>query len=121
MKMLRAFAMCSVIVLTGCTTLGSVVSTISDNITSSTPSQVETLAAAEQAATLVTNAVDVYVKNGNANRAVLVELQALSNGVHAALVSLETTQKNGGSLVYGGFNAALDAFSAYSTKTGVSH
>jgi hypothetical protein len=95
--------------------------TVAQATSSSTPSQVTTLAEAEQGAKLVTDAVDVYVNTASPDRAVLVELKSLSDGVHAAIVSLEAANAKGQSLVYGSFNAALSAFNAYTTAQGISH
>jgi hypothetical protein len=106
--------------LANCTTVASGLSSVATSLSSSTPAQVTTLAQAVQAADLITKAVDVYVKTGNPNVATLKELQALSNAVNAALVSLNTAAQNGQSLVYDSFNAALSAFTAYSTASGVS-
>lgn len=90
-----------------------------DSLTNQTASQVTTLADAEQAATLATKAVDVYVNSTTPDRATLTELKALNDGVHAALDNLLAAQAAGGSLTFASFNAALSAFDAYADSAGV--
>jgi hypothetical protein len=91
-----------------------------DSLTGQSQSQVTTFADAESAATVATNAVDVYVNSASPDRATLTELKALNDGVHAALTDLQHDQTAGNSLTFGAFNAALDAFDAYATSNGVS-
>ena len=116
-----AIVLVAALALTGCTSVAQLAATVAQATSSSTPSQVTTLAEAEQGAKLVTDAVDVYVNTASPDRAVLVELKSLSDGVHAAIVSLEAANAKGQSLVYGSFNAALSAFNAYTTAQGISH
>lgn len=120
-KTLRIIALSAAIGLGGCASIASGLSTIATNISSSTPTQVRTLAEAERVATLVTKAATVAVNTGTLSRAQLMELDKLNEGVHAALSDLNQTQKEGGSLAYGAFNAALDAFNAYTTQQGIAH
>jgi hypothetical protein len=101
----------------GCSTVANLAVAAS----SSTPTQVNTLADALQAATLATNAVDAYVNIGNPTRATLLELQTLNNGLHTALTTLQAANAAGQSLAMASFNAALQAFNAYSTSAGVKH
>lgn len=116
-----ALALVLILPLAGCTSVASLVSSTAASMSSTTPTEVRTLAEAEQAATLVTKAVDLYVRTGHPSRATLLELKALSDGVHAAIVELDQAQKNGKSLTYDSVNAALLAFSAYSTAKGIKH
>lgn len=108
------------VALTGCTTVAQLAGNVAVNMSSTASSDVTTLAEAEQAATLLTKAADFYVQNGNPDKAALLEIQQLSNSVHAALVSLEATNAKGGSLLFGSFNAAISAFNAYATVQGIS-
>jgi hypothetical protein len=107
--------------LSGCASVASGITTVVQSVSSSTPTQVTTLADAVSAATLVTQAVDVYVNTASPNKATLLELQTLNNGVHAALVSLEAANTANQSLAIAAFNAALTAFSSYATAVGVPH
>jgi len=75
--------------------------------------EIRTLAAAEQAATLVTQAADTYVNTANPGAGARAEIRRLSNTVHAALVDLETARRAGGPLSFDAFNAALQAMQAY--------
>lgn len=99
----------------------STVANIATQLSSATPAQATTLAEALQAAKLATDAVDVYVRSANPNRATLAELQTLNEGLHNALVTLEMANANGQSLAMASFNAALTAFNAYSTSQGIAH
>lgn len=120
--MKRFLLVCALIVpLAGCASLAQSVSGIATSLSSSTPSQVTTLAEANQAATLVTKAVDIAVQTGKLDRGTLLELQVLNNDLHTALTSLNASNKEGNSLVYAAFNAALTAFNAYATKEGIAH
>jgi len=101
--------------LAGCATVAN----IATELSSSTPAQVTTLAEALQAATLVTNAVDIYVNTANPSRAVLLQLQALNNGLHTALVNLQAANAANQSLLMASFNEALGAFRSYATSRGV--
>lgn len=105
----------------GCTTVAKVTAEVATNLSSSTPVQVTTYAAATQAATLATKAVTLAVDVHKFDKATLVELSALNDAVHAAWLDLKTVNDNGGSLAFGSFNAALDAFNAYATTKGVKH
>lgn len=107
--------------LGGCTSLASGVSSLATELSSSTPSQVSTLAAAEQAATLITKSADLYVNTGSPNRAVLLEILNLSDALHTALGALEVANSAGNSLDYAAFNAALLAYQSYATNEGISH
>lgn len=82
-------------------------------LTSVTPQQVKTLAQAEQAATIVTRAVTVYVSTAKPDKATALKIGQLSDAVHSALARLEADRRAGRCLVFDGFNAALSAFRAY--------
>lgn len=104
-----------------CAPLGacSTVASIATAFSSSSVAQVNTLAAAEQTATLVTKAADLYVNTASPDRGTLIELQALSKGIHSALTDLQAANTAGKSLNFAAFNAALDAYNAYATLKGV--
>lgn len=87
----------------------------------STPTSVTTAAEAVQADTLVTKAIDAYVLSGMPNRATLVELRALNDGLHKATDALEAAPAAGQSNALAAFNAALAAFNSYATTAGVKH
>lgn len=72
-----------------------------------------TLAEAEQAATLVTQTVDLYVKSANPSQETLYKIMAYSNTVHAALVSLEQDRIAGRPLVFATYNSAVAGFQSY--------
>ena len=106
----------SLLLLPGCANVSAAVSALTT--TAAAPASVTTLADAEQSATLVTQAVDLYVKTGNPTRATLLQLQSYSNAVHAALTTLEQANAEGGTLVFAVFNAAVAAFNSYSASVG---
>ena len=114
MKRLLAFALA--FSLAGCANLTTAIGALTTTTTA--PAAVTTLGDAEQAATLVTQAVDVAVKTGKLNRATLLQLQTYSNAVHAALTTLEQANTEGGTLVFATFNAAVAAFNSYSAAVG---
>ena len=107
--------------LSGCAQLAAGAANIAATVTGSTPHQVKTLAEAEQTATLVTKAVDLAVNTGKLPRATLVELNSLSDGLHAALGALQQANANGQALNFAAFNAALAAYNAYTTSQGIAH
>lgn len=114
-KMMLAAA--CVFALSGCTTLTNLYDVATGSV--STSQAATTLAEAEQSATLVTQAVDLYVNSANPNAATLQQLQNYSNAVHAALVSLEQANAEGGTLVFATYNAALAAFNSYNAGIGI--
>jgi len=114
-----AGAISTALLVAGCQTVASDVSTAASYLSGSSTSQVTTLADAQTAAKLATDTVDLAVNTGKLDVATLKELKALSDGVHAALDNLEATNAAGGNLVYGSFNAALAAFNAYKTAQGI--
>lgn len=106
--------------LGGCTSTAEFFSNAATELSSSTPSQVTTLADAVSAATLVTNAADVAVQTGKLDRGTLIEIQALNEALHTALTVLETANSKGESLDYAAFNAALQAWDSYAVAKGIS-
>lgn len=97
--------------------LASTAASVAQNLSTATPTQVTTLAEAEQAATLVTQAADTYVTTANPSRAKLLQIKALSDAVHVALGNLEAANAAGNSLVFASFNSALQAFNSYAAAT----
>lgn len=117
-----AVLLCTPLLTGGCTSIASGVASIATNLSSSTPSQVTTLADAVQAADTITKLADTYVTSGvTISKAQLLQMQALSNGVHTALVALEAANSAGQSLDYAAFNAALAAYNSYATTAGIQH
>lgn len=82
-------------------------------LTTVTPAQVKTLAQAEQAATIATRAVTIYVATAKPDKATAQKIGELSDALHSALTRLEADRRAGRSLVFDGFNAALSALRAY--------
>lgn len=122
MKRFVLIGLCCAALLGGCTSLASGVATIATSLSSSSPSQANTLAGAEQAATLLTQAADVYVNSGvKISRAQLQEILLLSDAVHTALGTLERANAAGQSLDYAAFNAALSAYQSYATNENIPH
>lgn len=107
--------------LSGCVGLAAGVANIAATVTSSTPQQVTTLGDAIQASTLLTRAVDLAVNTGKLPKPVLLEINALSDGLHAALISLESDNAAGKNLDFAAFNAALKAYNAYLTANAIAH
>ena len=108
------------LMLGGCTSVAEFASHAAASLSSSTPSQVATLADAVNAATLVTKAADLAVQTGKLDRPTLIEIRALNEAVHTALNALETANAQGKSLDYSAFNAALQAWDAYAVSKGIS-
>jgi len=107
--------------LSSCTTLAQWVGDITQFFSSSTPSQVSTLADAVAADTLVTMAIDVYVNTGTPNKATLQELQKINDTLLVALRQLEAASAAGQNLDYAAFNAALATFNSFATSQGIKH
>jgi hypothetical protein len=104
--------------LGGCASLAQVAGQVGQLVSSPSAHQVQTLAAALSAAKLATDAVDLYVQVGNPDRATLLQLQSLNEGVHTALTNLQAANMRGESLVFAAFNEALAAFRAYAAAKG---
>lgn len=123
MKLRFAAVLIPAILLCGCSSLGLAQSgaAVATNLSTITPSQVSTLAAADLAADLLVKAGKVTVDTGKLDAATLTELQALRIGVRTALDGLHADQAAGHSLAFGSFNAALDAYNAYSAAKGLGH
>lgn len=121
MKILYGLTFIGALAIAGCADVAQVVGSTAQELSSSTPAQVRTLSEALQAATIATNAVDVYVNGANPDMATLLELQTLNDGLHTALVNLRAANANNQSLLLGLFNESLRAFQAYSTNKGIAH
>lgn len=122
---LAAFVLATSVLLSGCTSVGSGLSSVAVSLTSKTATQAKTVAEATQAVTLVERGLDLYVQNGNPPRAVLLELQILVPAVHNALVAVQGANRAGNSAAaaaaLASFNEALAALTAYQTLSGVPH
>ena len=116
-----AIALLATLGLASCTTVAQLAASTATSLSSSTPGQVKTLNDAVAAADLLTKSTKVVVDTGTLDRATLVEIDALSTGVHAALTDLEADNAAGHALNYASFNAALDAYNSYMTIKGLHH
>lgn len=121
MRLRFALAAALALSLSGCTSLAQVTANVATSLSSSTPTQVTTLAEAINAADLITNSAKVAVDTGRLDAATMKEIDTLSTAVHTALVQLEAANTAGKSLSYAAFQAALDAYLSYSTAEGISH
>ena len=89
------------------------------NLSSETPSQVTTLADADLAADTIVKLTKTAVDSGTLDAGELTEIQALRTGVRSALDALNTANAKGQSIDFASFNAALQAYQAYSTTKGI--
>lgn len=99
--------------LSGCAQMASLFADAGAATTPPTIAQVSTLADAVQAATVATQAVDLYVNTAKPTPAMLKQLNADNEAVHSALKDLEAAQAAGQNLNFAAFNAALDAYNTY--------
>ena len=118
---LLSLAFVAVLGLSGCTSVASFVAQTATSLSSSTPSQVTTLAEAYQAATLVTTAADIAVNSGKLTRPQLLMVQALRGTLRTALNTLQDASNKGQSLDYAAFDAALQGWNSYATAQGIAH
>jgi hypothetical protein len=121
MKVRYAIVLFASIGLCGC---GQTLSSLAVSLTSPSPTQVKTLAEAEQAATVAENSLDIYVNSGVANQATLAEIKTLVTALHTELKKFEAANSAGNSVAVqaetDAFNAALSALNGYKTLQGVS-
>ena len=103
----------------GCSTLESFAAGTATSLSSSSPSQVTTLADADLAADLIVKVTKLAVDSGKLDEGTLVEIQALRGGVRVALDRLHAANTAGQSLSFASFNASLEAYRAYATLKGV--
>lgn len=96
-----------------CAACASIPTDLTANLTTQTPAQVSTYAAAEQAATAVTNAADALIRAGALTRAQRATVVHLARTTHSAFVSLRADRDAGRPLVFDTINVALSAFSAF--------
>lgn len=80
------------------------------------PNQVSDLSTAIRVADLVTKGADVIVNNVKLTRDQLTQLNAGSDGLHAALTKLEADNAANKGLDFSAFNAALAAYNAYTAS-----
>ena len=111
------------LMLGGCTTLASDISSVVVSTTSAGPTQAKTVAEAEQATKLLEDGLDLYVTTGHPSKAVLDELKVLMPALHTTLKAAEAAQASGNSATMAtalaAFNEALAAVQGYETKQGV--
>lgn len=112
-RALIAVAILTIMPLTACQSVTKGAVNVAASLSGPTPTQARTLGQAEQAATLVTRAVDAAVNTGKLSRATLLKINSLSDAVHAALGDLQAANANNQSLNFAAFNAALDAWNTY--------
>lgn len=107
--------------LTGCSTLQAlgIGGAVATNVSTITPSQVTTLAAADLAADAIVKLTTTAVDTGKLDAGTLNEIQALRGGVRTALDALHAAQAKGQSLVFASLNAAIDAYHAYAISKGI--
>ena len=105
--------------LTACATVAKSVTSVAASLAGPVSGQATTLAQAIQLADLATKATKVTVDSVKLPKATLIQLSALNDGVHSALVDLETANTMGQSLSFASFNAALDAYNSYAVAVGV--
>lgn len=118
---LVSVAFASVLACGGCASVASFAANIGAASSSTTPTQVKTLAAAVQTATLVTKGADAAINAHHFSRPVLLEINALNDGVHTALTDLEAENAKGHNLDFAAFNAALAAYNKYMSSEGIAH
>lgn len=124
MKRLACFAIAAALALSGCASVGGVVSKVVVAATTKTPNQATTVAEATQAATLIENSVKLYVDTANPSKAVLTQLQSLLAGLHQNLQRAQAADRAGNSALAASaldaFNQALAAYQTYAVNQGVS-
>lgn len=116
-----AVALSMTLGLGACASLASFTANTAANLSSSTPSQVSTLADAILVADTITRLGTVAVDTNTLDIATLTEAQALRAGIRAALDNLVADHAQGKSLVFASFNAALKAYKAYATEKGIAN
>lgn len=116
-----SIALVAFLALSGCSTLGLAQGTASaaTSLSTITPSQVSTLAAADLAADTIVKLTIAAVDTGKLDAGTLNEIQALRSGVRTALDALHTAQAKGQSLVFASFNTSIDAYHAYTVSKGI--
>jgi PBP1b-binding outer membrane lipoprotein LpoB len=107
--------------LGGCTTTAQVAANVAQSLSSSTPSQVTTLAEAQLGATTFTKLSDAAVNSGKLSRDQLNTVNDISEKVHKALTDLETANANGQSLTFAAINESLNLWRSYATSQGIAH
>lgn len=105
----------------GCTTVAQWTADAAQSLSSSTQTQVNTLADAEIAAKGVHQLIDQAAKSGKLSRAQLTTLNTINEAVNEAMTDLESANANGQSLTYAALNEALSQWVSYSTANGISH
>lgn len=107
--------------LGGCTSTAQLVASTATSLSSSTPNQASTLAEATLAADTLVKLTKVAVDTNTLDAGELTQLQALRAGVRSALDALYKANQANQSLSFAAFNAAIDAYNAYTTVKGITH
>lgn len=115
MKKFAIVALASCLVFGGCAQFAAGVTNIAASAAGPAPGQVTTLSRAEQAATVITDAVHTLVDVHKFDREQLIIVSALNDALHSALTDLEKANAAGQSLNFAAFNAAMDAYNVYMT------
>lgn len=120
-RQLAGLALALSVTLGGCTTVAQWTADTAQSLSSSTPTQVSTLADAEIAAKGVHQLIDQAAKSGKLNRAQLGTLNTINEAVNKAMTDLEAANASGQSLTFAALNEALSQWISYSTAQGISH
>lgn len=110
---LAGIACVAALALAGCGTLASGAASVAATVAGPSPTQATTLGQAEQLATVATDLTKAYVDTASLSLAQLQQINALNDGLHTAITSLETANSQGQALSFAAFNAALAAFNSY--------
>lgn len=114
-------AVAVLITTSGCTTVAQWTADTAQSLSSSTPTQVSTLADAEIAAKGVHQAISLAANSGKMTRAQLGTLGTVNDNLNKAMTDLETANANGQSLAFAALNEVLAQWISYSTAQGISH
>lgn len=121
MKKLLFIPISLALFLGACSSVAQTAATVATSLSSSTPSQVATLADADLAADTIVKLTKVAVDTGTLDAGTLTEIQALRAGVRTALDALHKANAAGQSLSFAAFNASLNAYQTYATTKGLEH
>lgn len=103
----------------GCADVAAFTANTAASVSTELPSQVTTLAEADQTADLLVIGTRTAVDAGKLDLGTLNELQALRAGLRAALDVLHGAHDRGENLNFAAFNAALQAYRAYAVTKGI--
>lgn len=107
-SMVIAGALALAIPIGGCST----VTAVYDSFTSTSPTQENAAAAAENLYTATVSLGTAYVKTGKATPEQLDRMEAVEKGAYAALLKVRAAVKAGDSVALAAAKAALDAYNS---------